>query len=39
MSQDKLDEHIGKNIEQRYTALIFMAVSLTVLFTVFYIFG
>jgi hypothetical protein len=39
MSQDKMDMHIGKNIEQRYTALVFMAVSLTVLFTAFYIFG
>jgi hypothetical protein len=39
MSQDKMDMHIGKNVEERYKALIFLAVSLTVLFTVFYIFG
>jgi hypothetical protein len=39
MSQDKLDEFLGKNIERRYLALKVMAVGLTVLFTVFYVFG
>jgi hypothetical protein len=39
MIQNKLDEHLGKNFERRYLALKVMAVSLTFLFTVFYLFG
>lgn len=39
MSQDNLDKCLGENFERRYTALKVMAVGLTFLFTVFYIFG
>ena len=39
MSQDKLDKCLGKNFERRYLALKVMAVGLTALFTVFYLFG
>lgn len=39
MSQDKFDKHLGSNFERRYTALKFMAFSLTLLFTTFYFFG